>query len=60
MQDVLYGRYVVCRPEAFYTKFGEVYFEIQDEDTPGKARVEKVPADLLERIREDFKAVEKK
>jgi hypothetical protein len=60
MQDVAYGGYVEYLPEAFYPKGGEVYFEVYDEDNPGEARIEKVPADLLERIQEDFKAIEKK
>lgn len=60
MQDVSYGGYVEYLPEAFYPKGGEVYFEVYDEDDPGKARVEKIPADLLSRIQEDFKAVETK
>jgi S1-C subfamily serine protease len=60
MQDVSYGGYVEYLPEAFYPKGGEVYFEVYDEDDPGKARIEKIPADLLARIQEDFKAVETK
>lgn len=60
MQDVSYGGYVEFLPEAFYPKGGEVYFEVYDEDNPGKARIEKIPADLLARIQEDFKAVGKK
>lgn len=57
MKDVAYGGFVEYLPDAFYPNGGEVYFEVFDEDDPGKPRIEKVPADLLERIQEDFKAV---
>lgn len=60
MQDVSYGGFVEYLPEAFYPKGGEVYFKVDDEDNPGKARIEKIPADILARIQEDFKAVGKK
>jgi S1-C subfamily serine protease len=60
MQDVAYGGFVDYLPEAFYPNGGEVYFEVFDEDDPGKARIEKLPKELQDRVREDFKAMESK